>query len=121
AVVSLPARGRPPQAAARRAGLRSEEKVVTTGNCSADCLGVSASSSQGHQRWHFSDLVLLQMVPEDSWWPVRLGAQDGLVWGDEKVHTEVVNGFGKGLVHHLEPVDRGSQHRVWPNHASLDQ
>ena len=30
AVVSLPARGRPPQAAARRAGLEVEEKLLTS-------------------------------------------------------------------------------------------
>jgi hypothetical protein len=34
-VVSLPARGRPPEAAARRAGLESVEKVVTAWICSS--------------------------------------------------------------------------------------
>ena len=33
----------------------------------------------------------------------------------------VVDGFGERLVHHLERVDRGGQHRVWANHAGLDQ
>ena len=61
------------------------------------------------------------MLPEDAWWPVRLAAPDGLVWGDDEVHTEVVDGFGERLVHHLERVDRSGQHRVWPNNAGLDQ
>jgi hypothetical protein len=61
------------------------------------------------------------MLPEDAWWPVRYGAPDGLVGGDDEVDTEVVDGFGKGFVHDLEGVDRGGQHRVWPKHASLDQ
>ena len=41
--------------------------------------------------------------------------------GDDEVHSEVVDGFGEGLVHHLEWVDRGGQHRVWPDHAGLDE
>jgi hypothetical protein len=61
------------------------------------------------------------MLPEDAWWPVRLGAPDGLVRGDDKVHTEVVDGLREGLVHHLQRVNRGSQHRIWPKHASLNQ
>src|SRR5215216_6216867 len=61
------------------------------------------------------------MLPEDAWWPVRLGAPDDLVRGDDEVHTEVVDGFGEGLVHHLERVDRSGQDCVWPEHASLDQ
>jgi hypothetical protein len=61
------------------------------------------------------------MLPEDAWWPVRRGAPDGLVRGDDEVHTEVVDGFGEGFVDHLEEVDRGGQHRVWPNHPSLNQ
>jgi hypothetical protein len=36
AVVSLPARGRPPQAAARRAGLEFVEKLLTTNLTSTD-------------------------------------------------------------------------------------
>jgi SRSO17 transposase len=32
--------------------------------------GVSASSCQGRQRWNLGDLVLVQMLPEDPWWPV---------------------------------------------------
>jgi hypothetical protein len=32
-----------------------------------------------------------------------------------------VDGFGERLVHHLERVDRGGQHRVWAKHAGLDQ
>jgi hypothetical protein len=39
---------------------------------------------------------LLQMLPEDAWWPVRLGAPDGLVRGDDEVHPEVMDGFGEG-------------------------
>jgi hypothetical protein len=61
------------------------------------------------------------MLPEDAWWPVRLGAPDGLVRGDDEVHTEVVDSLREGLVHHLERVNRGGQHCVWPNHASLHQ
>jgi hypothetical protein len=61
------------------------------------------------------------MVPEDAWWPVRLGAPDGLVWGDDEVHTEIVDGLREWLVHHLKRVDRGSQHGVRPNHPSLNQ
>jgi hypothetical protein len=61
------------------------------------------------------------MLPEDAWWPVWLGAPDGLVRRDDEVHAEVMDGFGEGLAHHLERVDRGGQHRVWPNHARLDQ
>src|SRR5512133_1363205 len=61
------------------------------------------------------------MLPEDAWWPVRLGAPDGLVRGDDEVHTEVVDGLRERLVHHLERVNRGGQHRVWPTHASLHQ
>jgi hypothetical protein len=36
-------------------------------------------SCHGRQRWHFGDLVLIHKLPEDPWWPVRLGAPDGLV------------------------------------------
>src|SRR3712207_3854602 len=61
------------------------------------------------------------MLPEDAWWPVRLGAPDGLIRGDHEVYPEVVDGFRDGLVHHLERVDRGGQDRVGPDHASLDQ
>jgi hypothetical protein len=61
------------------------------------------------------------MLPEDPWWPVRLGAPDGLIRGDDEVHPEVVDGLRDRLVHHLERVDRGGQHRVGPNHASLNQ
>jgi hypothetical protein len=101
--------------------LRIEEKVVTTGDRSADCLGVSTPSCQGRQRWDFGDLVLVQMLPEDAWWPMRLSAPDGLIRGGDEVHTEVVDGLGQRLVHHLERVDRGSQDRVRANHASLDE
>jgi hypothetical protein len=42
-VVSLPARGRPPQAAARRAGLEFVEKLLTERNgCSAGRIGTRA-------------------------------------------------------------------------------
>jgi hypothetical protein len=41
------------------------------------------------------------MLPEDAWWPVRFGAPDGFVRGDDEVDTEVVDGFREGLVHHL--------------------
>src|SRR6266545_3912836 len=61
------------------------------------------------------------MLPEDAWWPVRLGAPDGLIGGDDEVHPEVVDGLREGLVHYLERVNRSGQHRIWPNHASLDQ
>ena len=30
------------------------------------------------------------MLPEDAWGPVRLGAPDGLIWGDDEVYPEVV-------------------------------
>ena len=70
-IVSLPARGRPPPAGP---ALRRAEEVVTTGNNSADCLGVSMPSGQGRQRWNLGDLVLLKMLPEDGWRPVRLSA-----------------------------------------------
>jgi hypothetical protein len=33
------------------------------------------------------------VLPEDAWWPVRLGAPDGLVRGDDEVYTEVVEGL----------------------------
>src|SRR5215217_6547760 len=78
-------------------------------------------SGQGRQRWNFGDLVLLKMLPEDAWWPVWFGAPDGLVRGDDEVHPEVVDSLREGLVHHLERVHRGGQHRVWPNHAGLHQ
>jgi hypothetical protein len=61
------------------------------------------------------------MLPEDAWWPVRLGTTDGLIRGDDELDTEVVYGFGEGHVYHLERVDRGDDHRVWPNHASINQ
>jgi hypothetical protein len=56
----------------------------------------------------------MQMVPEDSWWPVGLGAP-------YEGHPEVVDSLREGLVYHLERVDRGGQHRIWPKYASLDQ
>jgi hypothetical protein len=34
------------------------------------------------------------MLPEDAWGPVRLGAPDGLVWGDDE-SPGVVDGFGQ--------------------------
>ena len=49
------------------------------------------------------------MLPEDAWWPVRLSAPDGLVRGHDEVNMEVVDSFGKGLVHDLERVHRGGQ------------
>jgi hypothetical protein len=61
------------------------------------------------------------MVPKDAWWPVRLSAPDGFVRGDDEVDTEVVEDLREGLVHDLERVHRGGQHRVRPKHASLDQ
>jgi hypothetical protein len=42
-VVSLPARGRPPQAAARRAGLEVVEKLLTTNLTSTDTTERNAS------------------------------------------------------------------------------
>jgi hypothetical protein len=48
---------------------------------------------------------LVQVLPEDAWWPVRLGAADGFVRGEDEVHTEVVDGFGEGFVHYLERVN----------------
>jgi hypothetical protein len=61
------------------------------------------------------------MLPEDAWWPVRLGAPDDLLRSDDEVHTEVVDGLRERLVHELERVDRGGQDRVWLNDAGLDQ
>ena len=78
-------------------------------------------SGQGRQRWNLGDLVLLKMLPEDAWRPVRLSAPDGLVRCDDKIHAEVVDGLGEGFVDHLERVDGGGQDRVWPKHAGLDQ
>src|SRR5919202_395031 len=91
------------------------------GTVAADRLGVSTPSCQDRQRWHVGDLVLVQMLPEDPWRSVRLSAPDGLVRCDDEVHPEVVDGFGKGLVHHLKWVNRGGQDCVWPKHAGLDQ
>jgi hypothetical protein len=47
--------------AARRPGLnlRGVEEVEVAGNCSADCLSVSAPSCQGRQRWNFGDLIVV--------------------------------------------------------------
>jgi hypothetical protein len=61
------------------------------------------------------------MLPEDAWWPVRLGAPNGLIRRDNEVRPEVVDSLREGLVHHLERVNRRGQHRVWSNHARLDQ
>jgi hypothetical protein len=61
------------------------------------------------------------VLPKDAWWPARLSAPDDLVRGHDEVHPEVVKGFGEGLVHDLEGVDRGGQYRVWPNDAGLDE
>src|SRR4029450_8716152 len=72
------------------------------------------------------------MLPEDAWWPMWLGAPDGLVRGDDEVHTEVVEGFGGGLGPATgrgeggggvceERADGVAQYRVWPKHAGLDQ
>src|SRR4029453_8009807 len=98
----------PPQAAARKAGLEVRRESCNGRDHAADCLGVSTPSCQGRQRWDFGDLVLVQMLPEDAWWPMRLGAPDGLSRSDDEVHTEVMDGFGERLIHHLKGVDRGS-------------
>jgi hypothetical protein len=52
---------------------------------------------------------------------VRLGTPDSVVRGHDEIHTEVVDGFGEGLAHHLERVHRGGQHRVWASYTGLDQ
>ena len=44
----------------------------------------------------------MQMLPEDAWWPMRLGAPDGLIRGDDEVHPEVMDGLREGLVHYLK-------------------
>jgi hypothetical protein len=80
-------------AAARRAQLEVRRESCNDRGPSADRLGVSTPSCQGRQRWNLSDLVLVQVLPEDAWWPVRLNAPDDVVRGEDEVHTEVVDGL----------------------------
>jgi hypothetical protein len=48
----------------------------------------------GRQRWNLSNLVFIQLLPEDAWWPMRLGAPDGLIIrGDNEIDPEVVDGL----------------------------
>jgi hypothetical protein len=115
-VVAGPKGGRRPPAGPV---LRRVKEVVTTG--SSPIASVLSDGLTGPPTLEPRQSCLHPDAPRGSLVAGAARRTSGLIRGDDEVHPEVVDGLRDRLVHHLERVDRGGQHRVGPNHASLNQ
>jgi hypothetical protein len=61
------------------------------------------------------------VFPEDPGWSLWLAAPDDLLRGDDEIHAEVVGGLWERLVHYLQLMHGGGQHRLGPKQAGLDE